>query len=107
MVDLLNCPSDRKAFCREMNRVFQCRDSKCNPGFENCDIYCPFKTAADVQAWCNESGISIRKAIAKWAVKTIDEPTKLGVLADALGVSVRQLKELVGILRKAKDGRPD
>jgi hypothetical protein len=107
MVDLLNCPADRKAFCKEMNLVFQCRDSQCNPEVRNCDIYCPFKTAVDVQKWCNEYGISIRAAIARWAVKTIDEPMKLAVLADALGVSIRQLKELIGILRKAKEGNDE
>jgi len=100
-MDILRDPKDRRAFCREMDRMFRCRDSQCNPEVRNCDLLCPFKTACDVQAWCNGEGITIRAALERWASKAIDEPLKLTILADSVGVEVRALKELIAVLKAA------
>src|SRR4030042_959064 len=103
MIDLMKDKAHRKEFCRHMDSLFRCRPSQINPEMENCEIDCPFKAAVDVQRWCNEEGVSIRVALERWAVKTIDDKMKFTVLADGLGVSVEDLKALVKVIKVHHD----
>ena len=86
-----------------MDRMFECRTSTENPDLDRCEIFCPFKIAGDVERWCNEEGISIRKALERWAVKEIPDSQSFMVLADALGVKVSDLKELIALMKKAHE----
>jgi len=91
---------NRQKFCDEMDRMFKCRTSPENPELLRCDIFCPFRIAGDVERWCGKEGISIRKALERWAVKEIPDSKSFMVLADALGLNVDELKELVALMRK-------
>jgi len=86
-----------------MNSLFKCRTSSLSPELSNCEISCPFQAAEDVEKWCGEEGISIRAAVERWAVKTIDEPLKFTALADGLGIRVEELKELVALIKRAHE----
>jgi len=101
MVSLLK--KDNKKFCDEMDRMFQCRNSPENPDLDRCDIFCPFKIAGDVERWCNQEGMGIRKALERWAIKELPNSSSFLILADALGVPVSELKELIALMRKAHE----